>query len=81
MNVSMFVISYMGVILWTAHIHLCALKMRMEPLLFADENAPEWAFSKRKGVKSVKTLIRGIMRSGQGSLKIINSEQGKITSF
>jgi len=23
----------------------------MEPLLFADENAPEWAFSKRKGVK------------------------------
>jgi hypothetical protein len=25
--------------------------MRMEPLLFADENAPEWAFSKRKGVK------------------------------
>ena len=32
-------------------LHLCALKMRMEPLLFADENAPEWAFSKRKGVK------------------------------
>ena len=31
-------------------LHLCALKMRMEPLLFADENAPEWAFSKRKGV-------------------------------
>jgi hypothetical protein len=26
----------------------------MEPLLFADENAPEWAFSKRKGVKSVQ---------------------------
>jgi hypothetical protein len=25
--------------------------MRMEPLLFADENAPEWAFSKRKGLK------------------------------
>ena len=25
--------------------------MRMEPLLFADENAQEWAFSKRKGVK------------------------------
>ena len=25
--------------------------MRMEQLLFADENAPEWAFSKRKGVK------------------------------
>jgi len=23
----------------------------MEPLLFADENDPEWAFSKRKGVK------------------------------
>jgi hypothetical protein len=22
----------------------------MEPLLFADENAPKWAFSKRKGV-------------------------------
>ena len=32
-------------------LHLCALKMRMEPLLFADENATEWAFSKRKGVK------------------------------
>jgi len=31
-------------------LHLCAPKMRMEPLLFADENAPEWAFSKRKGV-------------------------------
>jgi hypothetical protein len=31
-------------------LHLCALKMRMEPLLFADENAPKWAFSKRKGV-------------------------------
>jgi hypothetical protein len=30
--------------------------MRMEPLLFADENTPEWAFSKRKGVneKGVK---------------------------
>jgi len=28
--------------------------MRMEPLLFADENAPEWAFSKRKGVKCSK---------------------------
>jgi hypothetical protein len=26
--------------------------MRMELLLFADENAPEWAFSKRKGVKN-----------------------------
>jgi len=24
--------------------------MRMEQLLFADENAPEWEFSKRKGV-------------------------------
>ncbi len=33
-----------------AILHLCALKMRMEPLLFADENDPEWAFSKRKGV-------------------------------
>jgi hypothetical protein len=32
-------------------LHLCALKMRMESLLFADENAPEWAFSKRKGSK------------------------------
>jgi len=28
--------------------------MRMEQLLFADENAPEWAFSKRKGVKKVE---------------------------
>jgi hypothetical protein len=26
--------------------------MRMATLLFADENAPEWAFSKRKCVKS-----------------------------
>ena len=33
-------------------LYLCASKMRMEPLLFADENAPEWAFSKRKGVKN-----------------------------
>jgi hypothetical protein len=24
----------------------------MELLLFADENGPEWAFSKRKGVKT-----------------------------
>ena len=32
-------------------LHLCAFSMRMEPLLFADENATEWAFSKRKGVK------------------------------
>jgi hypothetical protein len=29
--------------------------MRMEPLLFAGENAPEWAFSKRKGVKAPST--------------------------
>ncbi len=36
---------------WLEVLHLCASKMRMEPLLFADENAPEWAFSKRKGVK------------------------------
>ena len=27
--------------------------MRMEPLLFADENGLEWAFSKRKGVKYI----------------------------
>jgi hypothetical protein len=27
----------------------------MEPLLFAGENAPEWAFSKRKGVKAPST--------------------------
>ena len=41
-------------------LHLCAFltsyerskEMRMEPLLFADENAPEWAFSKRKGVET-----------------------------
>jgi hypothetical protein len=32
-------------------LHLCAFEMRMATLLFADENAPEWAFSKRKGVK------------------------------
>ena len=32
-------------------LHLCASKMRMEPLLFTDENAPEWAFSKWKGVR------------------------------
>jgi hypothetical protein len=36
-------------------LHLCALKMRMEPLLFADENASEWAFSKRKGVRTMYT--------------------------
>ncbi len=36
----------LGVIL-----HLCAFKMRMATLLFADETAPEWAFSKRKGVR------------------------------
>jgi len=33
-------------------IHRCAFSMRKEPLLFADENAPKWAFSKRKGVKT-----------------------------
>jgi hypothetical protein len=27
----------------------------MEPLLFTDENAPEWAFSKRKGVSFAKS--------------------------
>jgi hypothetical protein len=31
-------------------LHLCALKMRMAQSLFADENAPDWAFSKRKGL-------------------------------
>jgi len=29
----------------------------MEPLLFTDENAPEWAFSKRKGLKVEKHTI------------------------
>ena len=29
----------------------------MEPLLFADENAPEWAFSKRKGVKKNNIIL------------------------
>jgi len=29
----------------------------MEPLLFADENAPEWAFSKRKGVKKAGKVL------------------------
>ena len=38
--------------IWTnSLLHLCASKMRMEPLLFADENAHSGAFSKRKGVK------------------------------
>ena len=43
-------------------LHLCALKMRMEQLLFADENAPEWAFSKRKGVKESwsKSAVGGL---------------------
>jgi len=31
--------------------------MRMEQLLFADENAPEWAFSKRKGVKKASKKV------------------------
>ncbi len=43
-------------------LHLCAFltsyelskEMHMEPLFFADENAPEWAFSKRKGVNFEK---------------------------
>ena len=44
-------------------LHLCALKLRMEPLLFADtrhavpafrENAPEWAFHMRSGKRSKK---------------------------
>jgi hypothetical protein len=34
-----------------------------------------------KHIKYVRIRIRGIMRSGQGSLKTINSEQGKITSL
>ena len=44
-------------------LHLCALKMRMEPLLFAHENASEWAFSKRKGVerkKTFKKIFKGV---------------------
>jgi hypothetical protein len=28
-----------------AMLNLCESKMHMEPLLFADENASEWAFS------------------------------------
>jgi hypothetical protein len=28
--------------------------MHVAKLLFADENAPEWAFSKRKGLKYAK---------------------------
>ena len=39
-------------------LHLCAFEMRMATLLFADENAPEWAFSKRKGVKVCLDVIR-----------------------
>lgn len=31
-------------------LHLCAFKMRMESLLFADETPILWTFSKRKGV-------------------------------
>jgi hypothetical protein len=39
-------------------LHPCAPfgKMRMATLLFADENAPEWAFSKRKGLNKRKTI-------------------------
>ena len=47
----------------TSLLHLCALKMRMEQLLFAYENAPEWAFisvaKKRKGVKKRTKLVGG----------------------
>ena len=34
-------------------LHLRALKMRVAQSLSADENAPEWAFSKRKGLKGI----------------------------
>jgi hypothetical protein len=34
-------------------LHLCALKNRLEPLLFADKTAPEWAASKKKDVKNI----------------------------
>jgi len=58
-------------------LHLCASKMRMEPLLFADENAPEWAFSKRKCVKKAskidaiwlylfRLLMKGIVEQTHG---------------
>ncbi len=44
-------------------LHLYAFSMRMEPLLFADENAPEWEFSKRKGVTLNKEIIRDTLFS------------------
>jgi hypothetical protein len=34
----------------------------MEPSLFADENAPEWAFSKRKGVKKVDKVDKNSLK-------------------
>ena len=59
-------------------LHLCASKMRMEPLLFADtrhavpafrENAPEWAFkamrkAERSKRKGVKENYLGIVIVG-----------------
>jgi hypothetical protein len=36
----------------------------MEQLLFADENAPEWAFSKRKGVKKRAKFSSTFSKSG-----------------
>ena len=43
-------------LIYLLHLHLCAFNMRMATLLFADENAPEWAFSKRKGVKTCSNM-------------------------
>jgi hypothetical protein len=38
--------------------------MRMAQSLFADETAPDWAFSKRKGLKKwIKTVIKKITKS------------------
>ena len=49
-------------------IHLCTLKTRMEPLLFADENAPFGEFSKRKGVKEISNRKKNSNKIGGVSL-------------
>jgi len=35
----------------------------MEQLLFADENATEWAFTKRKGVKKASKVLITFLKS------------------
>jgi hypothetical protein len=64
-------------------LHLCAFSMREAQSLFADENALDWAFSKRKGLRpnTSQSLLTDKKNAIATSIKNDNFVNGHVRDF